>query len=78
MINMLRTLVEIAPYMYRVSHVNNNIYLCLVVTSQLYVEITYLFYDYEITLFMLSFSKIYASYNISYQHDLLKYADSYS
>ena len=28
-------------------------YLCSVVTSQLYLEITYLFYDYEITLFML-------------------------
>ena len=29
-------------------------YLCSIVTSQLYVEITYLFYDYEIALFMLS------------------------
>ena len=47
------------PHMYRVSHVNNNMYFCSVVTSQLHVEITYLFYDYEITLFTLSLGKIY-------------------
>ena len=51
---MLNKLVEIAPYMYHVSYVNKNMYLCSIVTSQLYVEITYLFYDYEITLLMLS------------------------
>ena len=51
---MLSKSVEITLYMCHVSHADNNMYLCLVVTSQLYVEITYLFYEYEITLFMLS------------------------
>ena len=61
---MLSKLVEIAPYMYCASHVNNNMYFCSVVTSQFHVEITYLFYDYEMTLFTPSLSKIYASCNI--------------
>ena len=60
---MLSKLVEIAPYMYHVSLVNN-MYFCSEVTSQLYVAITYSFYDYEITLFMLSLGKINASCNI--------------
>ena len=61
---MLSKLVEMAPYMYRVRHVNNNMYFCSVVPSQLHVEITYLFYDYEITLFTLFLGNIYASCNI--------------
>ena len=61
---MLSKLVEIVPYMYHVSHVNNNMYLFSVVTSQLYVEVTYLFNNYEITLFMLSLGKINTSCNV--------------
>ena len=64
MINMLSKLVEIAPCMYHVSHVNTNMYIYSEVTGQLYAEITYLFSDYEITLFLLLLGKINAPCNI--------------
>ena len=67
MINMLSKLVDIAPYRYYVSHVNNNVSYS-VVTSQLCVEITYLFYDYEITLFRQSLNKINAFTQHFYNH----------
>ena len=51
---MFNKFVEIAPYMCYISHANKNMYLCSVVTSQLYVEITHLFHDCEITIYAIT------------------------